>query len=86
MSDPTPHRALMNYTLDRISKGDQRGINVSAAHYAWLGNALAWNEREKDDLREALLEVAQRCDTCGYTGMANFARAQLERAEERNAT
>ena len=47
-------RELLAANLKRISDGDQRGMHVSATHYAWLGNALAWNERINADLIAAL--------------------------------
>lgn len=57
MSPSVSHRDLLAANLKRISEGDQRGMHVSADHYAWLGNALAYSELETKTTQGALLAI-----------------------------
>jgi hypothetical protein len=80
---------ILRANLKRISDGDQRAMHVSAAHYAWLGNALAWNERIAADRLAALHIVAAQLtsidnicneEACEAVRAAIAEATQVERA------
>ena len=52
-------REILDTNLKRISEGDHRPMHVSAAHYAWLGNALAHAEIEAKAAAAAMRAVVE---------------------------